>query len=61
MSNHTTETNRGLTDAELDEASGGEGYQANGAIRAVTQWFQNNTFKSSGFSYELYQELHCAK
>jgi hypothetical protein len=57
MSTYTTATNRCLTDAELDEVSGG-GYIINGVLRAATQWFQANTPKT-GFSYDLRRELEC--
>ena len=60
MSNHTTETNRGLTDIELDEVSGGEGYEVDGVLRAVTQWFHDNTF-GHGISYEIWKDLSCPK
>jgi hypothetical protein len=58
MDKYTAETPVGLTDAEIDTVSGGEGYEANGAIRAVTQWFQDNTFRP-GFSFGLYRDLYC--
>ena len=58
MSTYTTATNRCLTDSELDEVSGGD-YAANGALRAVTQWFQDHTPKTSGFGWDLRRELQC--
>jgi hypothetical protein len=59
MSMYTTATNRCLTDAELDGVNGGEGYIANGVLRAATQWFQDNTPKTSGFGWDLRRELEC--
>ena len=56
MSTYTTATNRCLADSELDEVSGGE-YAVNGALRAVTQWFQDHTPKTSGFGWDLAREL----
>jgi hypothetical protein len=58
MSTYTTATNRCLTDSELDEVSGGD-YAANGALRAVTQWFQAHTSVLSGFGWDLRRELEC--
>jgi hypothetical protein len=52
MSNHITETIRGLTDAELSEVSGGEGYLANGVLRAVTQWLRDNTYRPDQYNYD---------
>jgi hypothetical protein len=59
MSTHTTATNRCLTDSEIDEVSGGD-YAANGALRAVTQWFEGHTPKVGyGFGWDLRTELEC--
>jgi len=52
MDKYTAETPVGLTDAELEKVSGGEGYQANGAIRAVTQWFRDNTYRPDQYNYD---------
>jgi hypothetical protein len=52
MDKYTAETPVGLTDAEIDTVNGGEGYQANGAIRAVTQWFKDNTYRPDQYNYD---------
>jgi hypothetical protein len=52
MDTYRAETERGLTEAELDQVSGGEGYLANGAIRAVTQWFRDNTYRPDQYNYD---------
>jgi hypothetical protein len=52
MSKCTTETNCRLTDAELDEVSGREGNLANACIRAVTQWFQDHTYRPDQYNYD---------
>jgi hypothetical protein len=54
---HTTETNRCLTDAELDVVSGGEGNLANACIHAATQWMEANTKKTGHFGWDLRAEL----
>jgi hypothetical protein len=47
-----TSGKRCLTDAELAEVSGGQGNLANGCIRAVTQWFLDNTYRNDQYNYD---------
>jgi hypothetical protein len=56
---YTTETNRALTDAELDKVNGGEGNIANVCIRVAMQYFQDHTNKAvpGTFGFDLTREL----
>jgi hypothetical protein len=56
---YTTNTNRALTDAELDEANGGEGNVANACIHVAMQYIQDHTNKAvpGTFGFDLTKEL----
>jgi len=54
---YTTETNRVLTDAELDEVNGGD--VANACIKATINWMRANTYQAEGFHWDLRRELGC--
>jgi hypothetical protein len=56
---YTNEANRVLTDAELDEAHGGEGNLANACMHVAMQYIQDHTNKAvpGTFGFDVLREL----